>query len=65
MYEVDPKEYKGAMKISEKIGLSEEEHGSNYCKTHRILDQLKEAGYLEQNKNFGFRYICCNSSKNL
>lgn len=65
MYEDNPKEYKGAMKISKKIGLSEKEHGSNYWKTHGILLELKKDGYLEQKYMSGFRYICCNSSKNL
>ena len=56
MYKAGSKEYKGAMKISIQIGLSEKENGHNYYGIHKYLKELQKEGYLEQKYRSGFRY---------
>ncbi len=55
IYKKNPHKYIGAMKISECLNLTKEEHGLNYWKTHGLLMELKRDGYLEQSFRHGFR----------
>lgn len=58
MYEIDPNQYKGACKISNDLGLSKNERGEKDWFIHGLLNQLKEAGFLEKHptERKGFRW---------
>ena len=60
MYKNDPEEYRGAVKISREIGLTEKEYGSHHGKAHNYLKQLVKEGFLEHKRGSGFRYKFCN-----
>ena len=55
LYEEDPDQYEGAVRISDRLQIPEEERGHNCYEIHGILLELKEEGFLEQDLNYGFR----------
>ena len=55
LYKEDSNAFIGAVKVSDRLKLSEEERGSHHGGVHYLLKQLKEEGYLKSKKGYGFR----------
>ena len=54
LFENNPDAFFTASKINQTLGLPV---GYNHWPTHALLTELKERGYLEQEKGRGFKYI--------
>ncbi|MCZ0931787.1 MAG: hypothetical protein OXJ52_01365 [Oligoflexia bacterium] len=57
LYEQNPEQWYGAVKISNRLNLSEDETGSHHAKVHYILDKLCKRRLFREEKRSRFQVV--------